>query len=507
MLTIDLPLSVFDMHPFHLRLASSYRLFWICSCLLFYTTSLSAQKNAIVQVHADKVSGYGVACGGPQNLPDRIVTALHVVAGKKTILVNWQGKTSTATIEKIYKPSDLALLKLQTPLGIPTLTLYSGDPPWDTNVNFWEIPLNTTTVTPKTTSLEERTSLARISPRVANNPTGLTKSLCSDGGQYYPGMNTEVINFKEPNIRKAHSGSPLTYDGKILGMVDGGASLIDGKACVWAIPATDFTKLFTQGTAPSTTLPSCGGTTGSAYMYSGTRSDNPLLSPEEAQQAAEFEQPLGFTTGDGTSLTLFHDYRLTYDEVWETLFPEMQSDLTEILEGEQDISLDDMFGSTIDIYTEDVTGISVMVPTQCTLSASSDQSQTFIYTNSPGGLVTMSVFISVNNSMEEGMEAMEGFKAAMAEFGHEMIAAPEDITDFRDDENEPYYSEYVENNLRDDQGNITGEFFADLICNNGDLLAITVSINDYDALDAQPEERMFLYLMETCAMLSDFMLY
>jgi hypothetical protein len=45
-------------------------------------------------VHADKNSGYGVAWGGPQNSPDMIVTALHLVAGKKAIQVVWQGKTS-----------------------------------------------------------------------------------------------------------------------------------------------------------------------------------------------------------------------------------------------------------------------------------------------------------------------------------------------------------------------------------------------------------------------------
>src|SRR5688572_30847829 len=115
--------------------------------ILLQCTVLSAQKNSVVQVHADKSSGYGVACGGPQNLSDRIVTALHVVAGKKTILVKWQGKSAYATVEKIYKPADLALLKLNTPLGIPALTLYSGEPPWDTDVNFWEIPVNSSTVT------------------------------------------------------------------------------------------------------------------------------------------------------------------------------------------------------------------------------------------------------------------------------------------------------------------------------------------------------------------------
>jgi len=495
------------MHPRIKQYLLSSSIALICGCLLLYSEILSAQKNSIVQVHADKASGYGVACGGPQNLSDRIVTALHVVAGKKTILIKWQGKSAYATVEKIYKPADLALLKLKTPLGIPALTLYSGEPPWDTDVNFWEIPINTSTVTAKTAVLEERTSLSHISPRVANNPSGLSKSLCTDGGQYYPGMTTEVINFKEPNIRKAHSGSPLTYDGKILGLVDGGAKLIDGKACVWAIPASDFTKLFTQGTALPPAMQACGGTTGNAYMYSGTRSDNPLLTPEEVEQASQFEEPMAFTSEDGSSLSLYHDYRMTFSEVWETLFPEVQADLESIIEDDEEISDDHMLESTIDLYVEEQTGISVMVPTQCTLAANSDDSQTYISTTSPGGLVTMSVYISVNNTMEEGMEVMQAFKNVMAEYGQVMEPEEDEITDYREDTDTPYYSEYVENTLTNDDGEVTGEFFADLIINDGDFLAITVTINDWSALAENPEERMFLYLMQTCALLSDFAIY
>lgn len=495
------------MHQLLSRCLPSLSLCILMSCLLLFGTDLSAQKNSVVQVHADKSSGYGVACGGPQNLPDRIVTALHVVAGKQTILVTWQGKSAYATVEKIYKASDLALLKLKTSLGIPALALYSGEPPWDTNINFWEIPINATSVTAKTTVLEERTNLSRISPRIANNSAGLSKSLCSDGGQYYPGMTTEVINFKEPNIRKAHSGSPLTYGDKILGLVDGGAKLIDGKACVWAIPATDFTKLFTQGTPISASMQPCGGTTGNAYMYSGTRSDNPLLTPEEADQAAQFESPIDMSATDGSRMSLYHDYRMPFTEVYETLFPEEQQNMEGLLENEEEISLVDMFESPIDLYVEELTGITVMVPAQCHLTATTDDAWTYLSTTSPGGNITMSVFISPNDSMEEGIGAMEAFKSFMAENGQALIAEPDDIDDFSDDPDNPYYSEYVENIYDDANGNIKGEFFADLMINDGDFLAVTVSIADWDEIDNNPEERMYLYLMEICALLSDFAIY
>ncbi len=495
------------MHPLLSSVLSPLPIRILFVCILLHATSLSAQKNSVVQVHADKSSGYGVACGGPQNLPDRIVTALHVVAGKNTIVVKWQGKTSYATIEKIYKPSDLALLKLQTPLGITPLALYSGEPPWDTNINFWEIPINTTSVTAKTTVLEERTSLSRISPRVADNPAGLSKSLCSDAGQYYPGMTTEVINFKEPNIRKAHSGSPLTYGDKILGLVDGGAKLIDGKACVWAIPAADFTKLFNQGTPVPASVQPCGGTTGNQYMYSGTRSDNPLLSPEEAQQVAEFETPMNFNTTDGSQMALYHEYRMTFAEVFETLFPDEQAKMKDVLKNEEEISLIDMFESTMDLYVEELTGVTVMVPSQCNLSAASDDAWTYITTTSPGGLITMSVYISPNDSMEEGIGAMDAFKSFMAENGHVLLPKGDDIDDFSDDPDNPYYSEYIDNLYADVNGNIQGEFIADLIINDGDFLAVTVSIADWSGIDNNPEERMFLYLMEICALLSDFAIY
>ncbi|MEP6796468.1 MAG: trypsin-like serine protease [Saprospiraceae bacterium] len=463
-----------------------------------------AQKSSIVQVHADKSSGYGVACGGP----DLIVTALHVVSGKSTIMVVWQGKSAYAKIEKIYKPSDLALLRLQTPLGIPSLTLYSGEPPYDTNINFWEVPVNTTSVSAKTTVLEERTSLAKISPRVANNPTGLSKALCSDGGQYYPGMNTEVINFKEPNIRKAHSGSPLTYDNKILGMVDGGAKLVDGKACVWAIPAADFNKLFNQGTPLSKPMQSCDQAgIENKYMYSGMRSDNPLLSPEEISQAKQFENPMNISTGTGDELELYHDYRMSFGEVYETLFDDEKKDLTEMLDAEESISLDELDSKIIDLYVEDLTGITVMIPADCNLSRSADDYGTLITTSSPGGLITMSIYISPNESMDNGIQAMSSFKSYLANDGMILQPKDEDVDDFTDDEDNPYYSEHIDHEGSNQNGDVQSGYYADLIINDGDFLAVIVTVNDWAGLDTQPNELMYFYLMETCASLCDFTIY
>src|SRR6187200_2652225 len=198
------------------------------------------------------------------------------------------GKEVDALVEKIYKPADLALLKLKSPLGVPPMAAYAGEPPWDENVNYFELPTGKTTVEKKVTVLEERTSLDKISVRITGNSAGLSKLLCSDGTGFYPGMATSVINFKEPNIRKSHSGTPITYGDKILGLVDGG-TLVDGIPCLWAIQASDMAKLISQGIAiPANMKPCEAPGVVNKYMYSGTRSDNPFLTPEEVAAAKAF---------------------------------------------------------------------------------------------------------------------------------------------------------------------------------------------------------------------------
>jgi len=469
-------------------------------CFYFFPPEIKAQSNSIVLVHADKSSGYGVAWGGPQNSPDLIVTALHLVAGKKTITVVWQGKKSTARIEKIYKPSDLALLKLNTPLGIPTLSIYSGEPPWDTNINFWEIPVSATAPSKKTTVLEGRSSLANISPLLENAPKEFSNSLCMDGGQPYPGMTTAVINFKEPNIRKAHSGSPLTYGDKILGMVDGGARLFGGKPCVWAIPASDFNKLYNQGTPAPANLAICDAVGNeNKYMYGGIRSDNPELSAEEVEQVLQSEAYLHFATKNGRMLELHLNYTMTFQEVYNTLFEDEQLYLQGLFQPGGSVTLNDLLTMPVNLYVEEKTGVSLMIPAQCTLTDSLDDFGTLNSTTSPGGLVSMSFYIAPGVEMEEGMRALNSFKDFLKENGQAIQASESDIKDLTGFKK--YYTEYI------GKSGSKSVFFANLIINDGDFLAATLSAPDWQTVAKNKDEKLFFYLMQTCAILSDFTVY
>jgi len=484
--------------PFHL----GHSLFSLGLILLF-STGVLAQGNSVVLVHADKNSGYGVAWGGPQNSPDMIVTALHLVAGKKAIQVVWQGKTSTATVEKIYKPSDLALLKLKTPLGVPSLSLYSGEPPWDTNINFWEIPTATTTPTKKTTVLEGKTSLANISPQIADEPTGLTRALCFDGSESYPGMKTSVINFKEVNIRKAHSGSPLTYGDKILGMVDGGAKLVDGKPCIWAIPASDFNKLYTLGTPPAIDMVSCSQGSESKYLYSGIRPDNPFLTEEEIDQAVLLNIPLNIISSIGTQLELHHNYSMTFEEVYATLFEEEQQYLTTLFKPSETITLNDLLNKTVHFYSEDNTGVSIMIPDQCTLSSSVDAFGTLNTTSSPGGLITMSIYISDGKTMEDGVNAMNAFQKFLKPNDPDYKPIDQKLLNA----NNQYYNDYFEKKTKDSRGSIKSIYYANMTINQGNFLAVTINVPDWSAVANNSNEKLYFYLMEVCTVLSDFPLY
>jgi len=266
--------------------------------------------------------------------------------------------------------------------------------------------------------------------------------------------------------------------------------------------------LFNQGTPIPISMQACDQPgSENKFMYSGLRSDNPLLTPEEAKQAGKFEESVKMTAISGSKLELSHEYRMTFDEVYETLFEDEQNDLNEILESEEELSLDDLFNATVDLYLEETTGISIMLPTECKLYTTADDYGTLITTSSPGGLITMSIYISPNETMEDGMQAMNSIKAFLETKGQTIHPEQDDINDFSEDDFNPYYSEYVENTTEDDNGDIQSEFFADLIISDGDFLAVTVNIADWSQVDNNPEERLYLYLLQTCALLSDFTIY
>ncbi|TAE46393.1 MAG: hypothetical protein EAZ89_20160 [Bacteroidetes bacterium] len=472
-----------------------------------------AQQRSVVLIHTPGATGYGVAYGGPQKTPDRIVTALHLVSGKTSIQVKWEGKTSNATVEKIYQPSDLALLKLQTPLGIPQMDIQAGDPPLLTNLNYWEIPASGA-VGSKTTQLQTTTVLSKLNPR-NDDPAGFAKALCANGAATYPAMATPVIKFADPNVRKAHSGSPLTFNNKIVGMIDGGAKLVNAAPSLWAIPAAEFNKLFSNGTAPSAQMPTCS----SENLYGGLRSDNPFLSAEELAEAKYIENApaISYTDENGDRLTIDIEYQMSYEEIFETLFEEDYDYLENLVdenesyydESEQ-IDLNDLYSSSLNVYFEAATGATIAVPSNCKLSTEKEGPHTLIQAASPYDGIVMYIYAFHGESLAEAKGAKAWFIEYMNSDGVEWIEPgydSENEEDYLSDEYNPYSSETVETTLTDDEDVPTARLLSTLTINGTDFLGVAVHVTDWETVDNEQNERKFFYLLEACAIMTDFPYY
>ena len=471
-----------------------------------------AQSESVVLINADKSSGYGVAYGGT----DRIVTCLHIVAGKTKILVTWGATSVEAQIEKIYKPADLALLKLAKPLGVKPLSPNPGAPPFDTPVKYWEIPLNAKVVKPGDTELEKETTLDKLSPKLPDQTAALAKSLCPDNPGFYPSLTTTVINFNDHNIVKKHSGSPITFEGKLIGIVNGGTQLVDGKPCVWAIREPDFKKLLSSTTVPPP-MKSCesGGT--NKYMYCGLRSDNPLLTPEEAEQARRLENDtmysVRFTDPCENLLTVTAQQSVSFTEIFESLFDENAQNVLDIFSDEtesgngQRLSIDNLSNRTMDLYLEDITGSSLWIPSESRFSTSRNTFGNFITLSSPLGTSSISIFISHLDTPEDAEKEMARFKAMCMAMGQPMEPTSNDIKDFRCDSDNPYYKETVENSTLDQNGKLKSEFQTTMVIHNTDFIGTIVSVSDWNTMWNNPDERLFFYFLEMSGQFADFIIY
>jgi hypothetical protein len=484
--------------------------FWLCVLVLAVSPVLG-QQESVVLVHAGQASGYGLAYGSSGN----IITALHVVAGQSPITVVWKNQKFPATIEKIYKPADLALLRLQAsaPPNIPPLKIYPGDAPMDTPLNFWEAPEKMFRMDKKETKLERAVPLEQLDNRLEKNPAAFANALCSDGQSNYPALKTGVFKFEEKNIRKAHSGSPLTYEGHIVGMVDGGPP-INGKGSIWAIPAAgNFAKLLSEGASAARSNP-CS----SERLYSGLRADNPHLDKKSAELAnalaAAKEHPFKFADDSGDQLAFELDYRAPFGDIYETMFEEDQKYIQELLGDEEyfedgEITLQDLFNQSIDVFQEEETGATIAVPTGSKLSVEQEDGHALVKVSSPRAGTTMIISVQTTNSVEESKAARDWFERYMVRDGRKWIKEEDnedEIDDWLDDPDEPYYNALKDRVVYGADGeSIVAELFATLTIDENDFLGVVIIVNNWEELTRK--ERIFNYLVETCAILTDFAYY
>jgi S1-C subfamily serine protease len=167
--------------------------------------------------------------------PGTAVTALHLVTGCANITVFYEvpGVQRTATIAKVLRHADLALLKIDNPPNARVLVAETRAPALTEHLSTLGFPLQIRTMT--STSLQLRYGGKTLRDIV---PDSVAQSL--SGGS--PSLDLEIDSI-EGHLLPGHSGAPVFNEQrKVIAVADGG--LENGAAAVsWAIPAKFLTQL------------------------------------------------------------------------------------------------------------------------------------------------------------------------------------------------------------------------------------------------------------------------
>jgi hypothetical protein len=180
------------------------------------------------------------------NSPLTVVTALHVVAGipDKDIKVytDRESKESGAKVIKVLKEADLALLQLDTDLGLTALVLDNVDHNSSKEYYVWGFPHGIFHMSGD----DIRFSRSLDPPPTLNSLVNNTDFKFTLEQQGYPLPKVKILRVSS-TIQPGHSGAPiLTSTGKVIGVADGG--LRSGTARLnWALPANYYVpKLLTS---------------------------------------------------------------------------------------------------------------------------------------------------------------------------------------------------------------------------------------------------------------------
>lgn len=175
------------------------------------------------------------ATGFLWSTPDTAVTALHVVAGCGNILIYYESLrvTRPATVIKVFRRADLALLKITNAPTARVLLVETTPASLDEQLSTLGYPLQTPSMT--STSLQLRYGGKTLRSIV---PDSVAQAL--SGGS--PSLDLEIASI-EGHLLPGHSGAPI-FDQrrKIVAIADGG--LENGAAAVsWGIPAKFLSEL------------------------------------------------------------------------------------------------------------------------------------------------------------------------------------------------------------------------------------------------------------------------
>ena len=165
-----------------------------------------------------------------------VVTALHVVAGANRIQVKKSngGRLINASIEKVLKDQDLALLRLEQNTNLPALRARNSPLDRGDRIVCLGYPFNIPSYDETELTVRSKDKRLRdiIPPRVKNELDNLG----------YPNTNDPIISL-EGHLLPGHSGAPVfDSQGEVVAISNGGLA-VGGASRSWALSASHLSQL------------------------------------------------------------------------------------------------------------------------------------------------------------------------------------------------------------------------------------------------------------------------
>lgn len=426
-----------------------------------------------------------------------VVTALHVVAGVNDITVhNSAGNRTGASITKVLLEADLALLRLDSDLGLVPLKLEPVNPNAAKRFTIWGFPHSVF----KMQDNEIRLSRSLEEKPILDHLINGDKLKYELEKQRYPSPKASILKISSI-IQPGQSGAPLfTSDGKVVGVADGG--LRGGTALLnWAMPAATYVPLLltSNDTSPTTLSIQASLFSSSSTVLSDTEefgSDEfnhaehepnyyDLLAREELENTIHL---------NGKYIT--KTWTASFSDIISTLSREEADEIREIVE-DYDVDLDDTY---YDIYEDFETGATISIP----YGEMFDASNGWYYTCNADQSLCYYILPYESDSYENAnYQAMALFNGFL-ESGHweteEDYEEPDEIELFDDDQEATYmFTRFAANEW---DGRVL-EFTADIIDTS---LLVGVLIYDESKMEDYNYRRQFLHF-EMALELRDFANY
>ena len=292
-------------------------------------------------------NGTGWAYGDPQH----IVTALHVVAGipDEDIIVytDRESQSSKAKVISVLKEADLALLELETSLGLKPLNLEDIDPNATDEFYIWGFPHGIFQMGGD----HVRFSRSIGPPPTLNSLVNKTDFKFTLERQGYPLPKAQILRVSS-TIQPGHSGAPIiSKKGTVVGVADGG--LRSGTARLnWAFPASLYVPRLLNSNDPAPTTSSLQANLYASYT----------TVPDDADDATQnriMEEEVRNNVVTGENKEISKIWTLSYAEILATMGEEEQNDLSL---GVKDLEISDMNSTYYDVYEDFETGATITIP-------------------------------------------------------------------------------------------------------------------------------------------------